>query len=273
MTTPSGTFLPIRAAGKKMNPYFDKADFSDATVKYGDVSLPVHRVILCGGSGFFKKAFSGGFAEAQSCEVTLHDDEPILVRTMIIFLYSFVMNVGLAAKILKTYERPEGIAPLMARLYGIADKYDVPRLKIASAEVFKHEITKITSATNTQIPLSIEAVYTTTPSSDRVLREILVKACLGPLRAALRKEKDTNIYAEFDKQRRAHPDFSVDLLDGVFQDYTIMEAKPSDVRVVSCETCEIAMGHWMGSFVIFGGGVPVCANCYRHDGFSTSEAT
>lgn len=49
--------------------YFNSEDLSDVLLKFGDVQMPAHRLILSARSGYFKKTFGAGLIEDKMREV------------------------------------------------------------------------------------------------------------------------------------------------------------------------------------------------------------
>ncbi|KAK3343295.1 hypothetical protein B0H65DRAFT_470888 [Neurospora tetraspora] len=139
--------------------YFNSPLFSDATIAYynhhtGDkCHIPVHRLILSLQSPFFAAAFSLPFRESSDPDplITLHDDDPDALVSAIRWCYGHSlyqiesdeeMETQLAYKDLITMrftsEEERQVAGLLGhfmRVYGVADKYDIARLR---EEVVSH---------------------------------------------------------------------------------------------------------------------------------------
>ncbi|KAK5109870.1 hypothetical protein LTR62_006477 [Meristemomyces frigidus] len=67
--------MSVPTAAAQFRDYFAQSTYSDILVKLSDgQSFPAHRLVLAQGSQYFAKCFEGGFKEAQSNVLELHDD-------------------------------------------------------------------------------------------------------------------------------------------------------------------------------------------------------
>ncbi|GAB7341664.1 hypothetical protein MBLNU457_g0012t1 [Dothideomycetes sp. NU457] len=103
--------------------FLDDSAFSDLTLKFGGESRRVHKVILDRKSKWFATALTSSFAEAKQHEITLEDDDPEILNAMLDFCYGDYP--------LGSDKRYKGSTPaaFRARLFEMADKYDIPTLK------------------------------------------------------------------------------------------------------------------------------------------------
>ena len=69
--------------------------------------------------------------EAKEAEVNLQDEDPELIESMLVYLYS-LQYPEIAAG-----DRSEDSLLIDAKLYAVADRYDVPDLKDAIADAFE----------------------------------------------------------------------------------------------------------------------------------------
>lgn len=124
--------------------------------------------------------------------IKIEDFDTNIVEAMLSFMYSF------------DYDNSHG--PLMtydARVYQIADKYNMPALKAHSKNKFEAIVTKSWSAA--EFPSVISVVYETTPQQDRGLRDVVVKTSHSNIKQLLEGENFKSILREA-------PDFAADLI-------------------------------------------------------------
>ncbi|KAK6414476.1 hypothetical protein LTR95_017726 [Oleoguttula sp. CCFEE 5521] len=101
---------------------FNEKRFSDVVVKFGERTVYALKVILCRGLEYFSKLFDN-FQEASQSEITLHDDDPGAVTSMLYHLYSIDYT---------PLQRPPSIASgllLTMQVFATADKYCVGDLQ------------------------------------------------------------------------------------------------------------------------------------------------
>ncbi|MCJ1382100.1 hypothetical protein MMC17_005212 [Xylographa soralifera] len=159
----------------------NNSDYSDFTVECGTKTWRIHRAIVCSRSKYFKKVCDGDFKEAREATLIFEDDDSALVEEMLVYLYT--MQYPQTPSSLRKAED----MVLDAKMYGIADKYDLPDLKEKVVKAFKPLL-----ALNRSDPLFTEAasyIYGTTVDSDRGLRD-LVKGMVWADRTVMLARKD-----------------------------------------------------------------------------------
>ncbi|KAI4684069.1 hypothetical protein J4E81_009232 [Alternaria sp. BMP 2799] len=70
--------------------FSDSKVLSDITIRYGAIGeriFDAHRIVLSSKSYWFKAAFTGGFAESSVRDITLKEDDPDSLKTMLNFAY------------------------------------------------------------------------------------------------------------------------------------------------------------------------------------------
>ncbi|TID27488.1 hypothetical protein E2P81_ATG00245 [Venturia nashicola] len=141
--------------------------FSDFTITCDGSTYKVHKIVLSTLSRYFETMFSSGFKEAQENSVDLQEDKSYIVDAMMEALYDGDY----------TYENDDDLAEsedmFHAKVYAIADKYDIPNLKTIAYEHFVRTFA-IKESTVREIAETIEYIYDSTPESDRRLRDIVV---------------------------------------------------------------------------------------------------
>ncbi|MCJ1244621.1 hypothetical protein MMC30_001819 [Trapelia coarctata] len=172
---------------------FANGDYSDFTVKCGKRTWPVHRAIICSRSAYFKTVCDGSFKvkiqftfdiphlsdlgvaeilskEAQQASITLEDDDydSDLIHEMLLYLYTMrYPQTG-------TPPREPHDAIFDAKMYAIADKYDLQGLKQRTRQAFSATWGgKWNFALFTEL---MKAVYELTPDGDRGLRDQAIEA-------------------------------------------------------------------------------------------------
>jgi len=159
----------------------DNSDYSDFTVECGAKTWRVHRAIVCSRSKYFKKACDGDFKEAREATLTFEDEDPALIEEMLVYLYT-----------MQYPQTPCGLRKakdmvLDARMYGIADKYDLPDMKQKVFKAFEPLLAMYW--TDLQFTEVACCVYEMTIDSDRGLRD-LVKGVVWGNRTLMLTRKD-----------------------------------------------------------------------------------
>ena len=164
-----------------MSRALESGKYHDLIVRCEANEWKVHRVILCASSEYFAKACEDtfkvstsshsslssliAFKERISGEINLQEDDPEMVNNMLCFLYTSGYQ-----------DDAEGGRPLLvdAKMYTIGDKYSIKALKSLAKAKFSDALDAGWDIVS--FPEVIETVYTTTPTSDRGLRD-----CLAPV--------------------------------------------------------------------------------------------
>ncbi|CAF9907283.1 hypothetical protein IMSHALPRED_005490 [Imshaugia aleurites] len=147
---------------------FNSGDYFDLTVKCVDHEWKVHRAVLCPRSKFFTNACKDGFQEGISHVIELKEDDPALLNELLTACYRCDYDDTVSGNNKLDFN---------ARMYALADKYDIPFLKELSKDMFRAQLIQVQLNGVMDIPLFLSAVrtiYTTTLGSDRSLRDLLV---------------------------------------------------------------------------------------------------
>ncbi|CEI70405.1 hypothetical protein FVEN_g1089 [Fusarium venenatum] len=173
--------------------YYDSGLMSDAVITCNDNVFKTHRVLLSAHSKYFATALNGLWMETTQSKIEIKDFETNVVEAMLSFIYSF------------DYDAASDSSSMVfdAQVYQIADKYDIPALKICSKEKFA---SAITAGWNTDdFPVAVSIVYETTPLEDRGLRDLVVDIA--------QKNIDTLVGRDgFCELLRKTADFAADLI-------------------------------------------------------------
>ncbi|KAL4973725.1 BTB/POZ domain protein [Aspergillus desertorum] len=167
---------------------FHTSTFSDLTVVTKDQKFEVHKLIVCGQSDFFSRMFKHNWKEVTENIIRLEDDDPRAIEAMIHFMYGFNYD--------SSGSDQGRISPMLfnVKVYQIGDKYGIPNLKEQAKEKFAASIK--TCWVMDDFPVAIASAYSTTPSSDRGLRDLLVSTCLEHILELLENEDFRQVLRE-----------------------------------------------------------------------------
>ncbi|OCK75339.1 hypothetical protein K432DRAFT_466403 [Lepidopterella palustris CBS 459.81] len=176
-------------------------EYSDFTITCGDDTYAVHKAIICPRSDFFAKAVKFG-KEAEENKIVLVEDEPEIVKLMIQYLYELdydepklptldissdddleltafkelAIIKGGKHKAAKPAAPATDRNPMMlithAKVYAIADKYNILGLKEVVIDKFEEECKY--SWDDPAFPMAIGVIFESTPNIDKGLRDIAV---------------------------------------------------------------------------------------------------
>ena len=150
------------------------AKYSDLTITTQTRSFKVHKTIICSQSKVLAAMSDAGFKESSTANLLLEHDDPAAVECMIKFLYSGDYDD----------DTTDINSCLMShvRVYALAEKYDIEGLKCLAAvkvdDIADGDMCKDFHAI-------VAAVFETTPSSDRGLRDVVSRICANHIDAIL----------------------------------------------------------------------------------------
>ncbi|KAL8402626.1 hypothetical protein RB596_009117 [Gaeumannomyces avenae] len=176
------------AAFKRLMGEISKDEFTDFVLVCGSERFPVHKVIVCSQSKVFHAACSKPFKEAASGEYEIVQQSPAMVRRMVEYFYTADYTDCNEATRDLSKEQPGsdelGLTALCihARMFALADIYQVDRLQSLAATKYGKELEKRFNIQD--LFGSIPDVYQLTPCSVRALRDKAVVA----LRVGLGRE-------------------------------------------------------------------------------------
>ncbi|OJD23475.1 hypothetical protein ACJ73_05172 [Blastomyces percursus] len=186
-----------------------------------DEELKVHKIVICGQSKYFSHLFDEEWKEVTENSIDLMDDDPRTIEAMIHFMYGFDYDSSGNSR--------GRISPMLfnARVYGVAEKYGVSHLKQEAKAKFEDAVR--TCWDMDDFPPVIMEVYTSTISTDRGLRDVLVDTAYTHVDSLLQKDPFLFILG-------ACAGFSADVLQ-------LLARKPSLTKY-KCPNCS---GTWEGN--------------------------
>ncbi|KAI9695903.1 MAG: hypothetical protein M1836_006020 [Candelina mexicana] len=232
---------------------FKSGEYSDFTIICGSDTYKVHRAVICPRSTFFASACNGKFKESKDSELTLNDNDRFAVGAMLSYLYSFDYVPASEVEIHPVL--------LHARVYIVADEFNIPALKMLAKEKFETLVEL--DWNNEAFSLAIKDIYTLS-ANDRGLRNVVLKVACEHVQA-LRDR------GEFNAMLRDEPDFTMELLDEVLkgrneEGSATMPTQKAGVNdepwsTEYCGECG-EMGPWMYTT---NGAATICRSCgYRY---------
>ena len=206
---------------------FESSRYSDLAVRCGAKEFRLHRAIVCTRSKFFATACNGQYSESRNGIITLREDDLPTVYRMFVYLYMLDYDdSGLdvdAASIepynlntSREYETAEaGLSTEQKRarnqlinnvaVYAIGEKYDIPELKHLAASKFDDALKGTDADLLSVLPALIDAVFETTPSTDTLLRNVMIKHCHAHAKALTNDDSSCQTSLQ-------HPDFCLGLV-------------------------------------------------------------
>lgn len=199
---------------------FDTAKYSDLTITCHGRVFKVHRAVINPQSTFLTAAIDGeskvnsspvlhpyyiwyadfDSQEAATGKIDPPDDDPKIIAHLIRFFYTGAFDDEPAAN----DPLADGRLTTCAKVYIIADKYDVPELKKLAATKFENAVS--TDWNTESFSLSIELIYESLPDSDRVLKNIALIATSNHI-------KELSDRGEFVRMCKSDGEIAFDILN------------------------------------------------------------
>ncbi|KAL8296844.1 hypothetical protein RB597_006116 [Gaeumannomyces tritici] len=209
-TSTSPEMDPTDHLMKALGRLYGGRDWSDLTISCGAKDYLVHKSIVCPRSDFFAKACRGPFKEAQEGKISLPEDDPVAVHSMVFYLYHLKYDVSQSWKETSGEEVPKDGSELVehAKVYALAEKYGIPCLKELARKNFKTAADEHWNS-DKFFDAAHEA-YTNTLETDRGLRDTVVDT-LYKYKDLLKKDRAKDMartvtMAAFDLLMRVHED-------------------------------------------------------------------
>ncbi|OQE23475.1 hypothetical protein PENFLA_c011G02736 [Penicillium flavigenum] len=209
--------------------------YSDLTIVCGDKEYAVHKCIVCPRSDFFAKACDGGFEESVTNRVVL-EEKPDIIERMIEYLYTLDYQLEVHSPETELSGNPDGenaedsleelgntdeeaatacnTLLLHILVYSLADRLLIHGLKALSKDKLKKELARVRLDSST-FPHIVSGIYSSTPQSDRGLRDLAVKMAMDnlvALRTAAGTGEEPGPMAFPDSLAKSTPQFSSDLV-------------------------------------------------------------
>ncbi|SMR49069.1 unnamed protein product [Zymoseptoria tritici ST99CH_3D1] len=170
---------------KGLSDLYTLGNFTDFTIKYGPCVANVHKAVICAQSAYFKIACDeNGFKEGKISMITLDiSDDPAsddveAIGYLIHFFYHLDYEVkmrgadsGQTSQARIAPSMPGDSALAHAKVFAVAEKYQVPGLKELAVSKFKAAME--ISQENADLAEIITTVFTTTPETVRDLRDLV----------------------------------------------------------------------------------------------------
>ncbi|KAI1964886.1 hypothetical protein LOZ58_001577 [Ophidiomyces ophidiicola] len=190
--------------------YLASGKFADFTIRVAGEEFKAHRVIVCSQSEFFTKLYDNEWKETAENKIDIEDAEPDVVEAMISFMYNGDYDSSGGA-----FGRTSSLF-LTARVYRLAEKLGVPRLKEKTEQKF--EDAARTCWNMDDFTPVIQEVYATTSQTDRGLRNLIVKICIMNLASLLKKEEFVSVLEDC-------APFSADIAQMLAKNSTVLRDK------------------------------------------------
>lgn len=170
----------------------------------------------------------------------MNDDYHDNVFALLEYLYTYDYKVVLYGE-----ERgPVAELRFHVRIYATGDRYDVPKLKSLALAKFKHtlEHSRIHEVEDTFYKV-LRDIYTTTPDTDRSLRDLVLQFCASHSNIVLGKRK---FVKTMDKIPGSWKEVCRNILEVVNEDPKLYKCSNCGLNDECCSACE-----------------PFCSNCGR----------
>jgi hypothetical protein len=225
-------------------------EMADITIYCESTQMELHKVVVCAQSPVLYKAFTSGF-EVRLEDLTLFDtdlysqeskmkvyrtddDEPLLFTKMMDYFYAGDYgDTGLGKE-----GEPHSILDFHAKIFALADKYDVELLRKRAVDHYKYRLKKCDAL---EFLENISVVYGSTPPPIRSLRNVVIQYTKSRLqRIAYEQEGVQEAFLEVVKQA---PEFAIDLCADWIENsvrgscYECGPWQPVEVLQARCMSC------------------------------------
>lgn len=247
--------MPVYSTNTAFYSYYKNPKYSDFTITCGSDTHQVHMCYIAPQSKYFERCGDGMFKEGKERKIDLQEDDPDDVRRMIEFFYTSNYDDGSEDSDVESEQFPINID---AKMYALADKYDVPVMQALALEKFESAL--IECHTNRAAMISATETLTRDvelPDTDTKLHDLLVDGWLiagGPALATTEGAK------EFVELTKIAPWLSTALLTRTLTGLSTGKLH----YLYVCEKCtRTKKVSWPGLYSTEGSNYPgLCESCY-----------
>ncbi|KAL3423052.1 hypothetical protein PVAG01_04799 [Phlyctema vagabunda] len=160
----------------------DSGKYSDLTISCHGRHFKVHKAIVCSSSKPLAAAIDGSFKEAIAGVINLDDDDSEVIASMVKFLYTGIYPDGRLnrpdfqndADQISWQEHQSQCLLFNAKVYTVADKYDIKLLEDHAAAKYKEILED--GWTGSGFIASMKTAFEMLPSIDKTLKRIITNA-------------------------------------------------------------------------------------------------
>ena len=109
-----------------MSSLLHKGSRSDATLRCGEHTWNLHKLIVCERNDYFRAALDGKFAEGATGGLIWDDEEPFAVESLLMWLYTYQYP---EPEDVEQYNTPSSVWEYHHEIWSIADRRQAPKLK------------------------------------------------------------------------------------------------------------------------------------------------
>ncbi|KAI9701786.1 MAG: hypothetical protein M1836_001130 [Candelina mexicana] len=157
--------------------------YCDLILRCGEQEMRVHRVIVCGGSRVFDKLLDSSGQDGNKSVIELDEEDGKIVKQAVAFLYTGEYDVG-EYSTTPTDDDQNTTTPMAPRsidsillfhldLYAFGYNFAIPKLQELTATKFNEAVRDRDSWATENLPTLITKVYTSTPPTERGLRDVI----------------------------------------------------------------------------------------------------
>lgn len=206
--------VPVSKFRDDMSELFDSPQFSDVTIDVNGTEFKAHKVILATRCPVFLRMFRNDMLENKVNRVDITDLEPLIIREMLIFIYSDSWSFEAMTTPNKGDLSGRDTQPLALDLLRAADKYQLDKLKA----ICEHQLSKTMCEDNATELLIMADRYNAGQLKRRALEFIVTNAT---------KVIRSNSWARMASE---NPELGLNVMSQVFRDVAPEASNPTTSR-------------------------------------------